>query len=270
MENGEAKIVGGLLREWRVRRRLSQLSLALEAEVSSKHLSFLETGRAQPSREMILHLAQHLEVPLRERNVLLTAAGFAPFFPERPLDDQSLLAAHRAVELILAGHEPHPALAIDRHWTLIAANKAIEPLLSKASASLLQPPVNVLRLSLHPQGLAPQIVNYAEWRAHALERLQHEIDITADALLMELLQELKKYPAPAHVPSRHREDKTSSHIAVPFQLLTEAGELSFLSTTTVFGTAVEVNLAELAIESFFPADAQTSQIMQRLHNSRNS
>jgi len=167
-----AQPVGDLLREWRQRRRMSQLDLASEAEISTRHLSFLETGRAQPSRDMVLHLAEQLEVPLRERNVLLVAAGFAPVFAERSLEDPALQSARKAVDLVLAGHEPYPALAVDRHWTLIAANGAVGRIIGGADASLLQPPVNVLRLSLHPKGLAPRIVNLPEWRAHLLARLR--------------------------------------------------------------------------------------------------
>src|SRR6476469_9855053 len=188
--------VGDLLREWRQRRRMSQLDLASEAEISTRHLSFVETGRALPSREMVLHLAEQLEVPLRERNVLLVAAGFAPVFAERALEDPALQSARRAVDLVLAGHEPYPALAVDRHWTLVAANAAVGRLIAGADAELLQPPVNVLRLSLHPKGLAPRIANLPEWRAHLLARLRQQIDVTADGELIKLLDELSGYPAP--------------------------------------------------------------------------
>ena len=260
----EQKSVGALVREWRGRRRLSQLDLALDAEISARHLSFIETGRAQPSREMVLRLAQHLAVPLRERNLLLRAAGFAPMFAQRPLDDPALSAAREAVALILAGHEPNPALAVDRHWTLIAANNTVPMLLKMVDCALLQPPVNVLRLSLHPRGLAPHILNYAEWRTHLLERLQSDIELTADAFLIELRKELVNYPQPA--PSlRHQSEPMASRIAVPLRLGSAAGELSFWSATTVFGTAVEVTLSELTIESFFPADAQTAERMKQLH-----
>lgn len=255
------KTVGDLLREWRGRRRLSQLDLALDAEISPRHLSFIETGRARPSREMVLRLAQQLAIPLRERNVLLTAAGFAPVFPQHSLDDAALSAAHQAVELILRGHEPNPALAVDRHWTLIAANQMVPLLLSAVDASLLKPPVNVLRLSLHPKGLAPQIINYAQWKAHLIERLESEIELTSDALTIELLRELKSYSQPATRRLDHA-NELASRVAIPLRLATEAGELSLWSTTTVFGTAVEVTLAELTIESFFPADAKTSEILR--------
>ena len=159
---------------------MSQLDLAGEANISTKHLSFVETGRAQPSRELLLELAEQLDVPLRERNILLTAAGYAPVFGERPLDNPALQAARQVIDLLLAGHEPYPALALDRHWTLVAANRAVAPLLAGVDATLLRPPVNVLRLSLHPLGLAPRIVNFAEWRAHLLARLRHQIELTAD------------------------------------------------------------------------------------------
>src|SRR5215471_9634946 len=189
--------VGSLLKEWRQRRRLSQLDLACEADISTRHLSFLETGRSLPSREMILHLAEQLEVPLRERNALLIAAGYAPVFPERPLGDPELHAARKAVDLVLAGHEPYPALAIDRHWTLIASNNAVPALIVEADPSLLQPPVNVLRLSLHPAGLAPRIANLAQWRSHLLARLSRQIEATADPVLKDLLNELCGYPTPS-------------------------------------------------------------------------
>ncbi|MEA2757961.1 MAG: hypothetical protein QOH65_574 [Methylobacteriaceae bacterium] len=255
-----ARPVGEHLREWRQRRRLSQLDLALEAEISTKHLSFLETGRATPSRDMVLHLAERLDVPLRERNVLLLSAGYAPVFSERSLEDPALGAARRAVDLVLAGHEPYPALAIDRHWTLIAANKAVAPLLAGVDVSLLKPPINVLRLSLHPEGLAPRIVNLQEWRAHLLDRLRRQIDVSADAVLVDLLQELRGFPAPQR-RAGVKPDKGADYagIAIPFRLATESGVLSFFSTTTVFGTPVDVTLSELALESFFPADRETAE-----------
>ena len=171
--------VGDMLREWRQRRRLSQLELSLEAEISTRHLSFLETGRSQPSREMVLRLAEQLAVPLRDRNVLLQAAGYAQVFPERPLDDPALQIARQAVDQVLAGHEPYPALAVDRHWNLIAANDATMRLVTGVDPALLQPPVNVLRLALHPSGMAPRTANLAEWRAHLLARLGRQIQISA-------------------------------------------------------------------------------------------
>jgi transcriptional regulator with XRE-family HTH domain len=249
------------LREWRQRRRLSQLALAMDAEISTKHLSFLETGRAQPSRDMVLNLAERLEVPLRERNVLLVAAGYAPIFPERALDDPALQAARKAVDLVLAGHEPYPALAVDRHWTLIAANRAVAPLLAGADPSLLAPPVNVLRLSLHPQGLAPRIANLREWRAHLLERLRAQVELSADIVLDKLMKELAEYPVPpATTKPPAKEDYAG--VVVPLQMITDNGVLSFFSTTTVFGTPVDITLSELALESFFPADAATAEALR--------
>jgi transcriptional regulator with XRE-family HTH domain len=255
--------VGSLLRKWRRLRRLSQLDLAYEADISTRHLSFIESGRSHPSREMVLHLAEQLEVPLRERNVLLVSAGFAPEFSERSLEDPTLQAARNAIDLVLTGHEPYPALAIDRHWTLVASNKAVPPLLAGVDPSLLLPPVNVLRLSLHPAGLAPRIANYAEWRWHLLSRLRRQIDVTADPALVELLSELSGYPAPGGAgSSTTATDGEYAGVVVPFQLATEHGILAFISTTTIFGTPVDITLSELALESFFPADTATTGRMR--------
>jgi transcriptional regulator with XRE-family HTH domain len=254
--------IGDMLREWRQRRRISQLDLALDADVSAKHVSFVETGRAQPSREMILRFAEHLRVPLRERNVLLNAGGFAPVFPERSLDDAALTTARRAVELVLRGHEPYPAIAIDRHWTLVAANRAVAPLTAGIPPALLQPPTNVLRLSLHPDGLAPRIVNYVEWRAHVIERVRQQVEMTADAVLADLLSELGQYPAPPETAAT-RATRDYEGVAVPLALRTDSGVLAFISTTTVFGTPVDITLSELAVESFFPADEETAEALRR-------
>jgi len=254
-----------LLREWRSARRRSQLDLALAADVSTRHLSFLETGRTQPSRDMVLHLAEQLEVPLRERNVLLLAAGYAPAFPERPLSDPALEAARRAVELVLAGHEPYPALAVDRHWQLVASNRAVAPMLGGIAPALLQPPVNVLRLSLHPDGLAPRIANLGEWRTHLLARLRRQVEMGADPALLELLRELRGYPAPpGREPDAAAAERASRSVVIPLQLLTEGGTLSFISTTTIFGTPVDITLSELALETFFPADAATGAALRAL------
>ncbi len=256
--------VGDMLREWRQRRRLSQLDLAAEAEISSKHLSFVETGRAQPSRDMLLHLAEQLQIPLRERNMLLVAAGYAPIFAERALDDPALHAARRAVDLVLAGHEPYPALAVDRHWTMLAANRAIAPLLAGVGAQLLAPPVNVLRLSLHPHGLAPRIANLADWRAHLLARLRRQIEVSADATLAALLAELIAYPAPREAARRHSGEHEYGGVVVPLKLRSDLGVLHFFSTTTIFGTPLDITLDELAVESFFPADSATAEAMRTL------
>ena len=265
-----ARAVGDSLRDWRQRRRMSQLDFALEAEISQRHLSFMESGRSVPSRDMVLHLAERLEIPLRERNGLLLAAGYAPVFPERSLDDPALEPARRAVDLVLKGHEPFPALAIDRHWTLVMANGALAPLLTGiADISLLTPPVNVLRLSLHPKGLAPKIVNLAEWRAHLLDRLRHQIAITGDRVLIELMQEFNDYPAPAPPASKQRAwERDYAGVVVALDLMTQNGPLSFLSTTTVFGTPVDITLSELALECFFPANDETATALQKLAEER--
>jgi transcriptional regulator with XRE-family HTH domain len=255
-----ASTIGDHLRTWRQRRRLSQLDLALDAEISTRHLSFVETGRAQPSRDMVLRLAERLEVPLRERNRLLVAAGFAPVFSERSLDDPAMQAARQAVDLVLKGHEPYPAIAVDRHWTLVSANEAARALLAGIAPSLLEPPVNVLRLSLHPGGLGERIVNLAEWRAHILHRLRAQVETTADPVLDALLQELKELPAPRAEPgAEHRH----AGVFVPLRLRAGDRVLSFVSTTTVFGTPVDITLSELAVEAFFPADAETAQALQK-------
>jgi transcriptional regulator with XRE-family HTH domain len=262
-----SNVFGPLLREWRQRRRISQLDLALDGNISTRHLSFLETGRARPSRDMVLHLAEHLEVPLRDRNILLTAAGFAPVFGERPLDDPALGAARQAVELVIQGHTPYPAVAVDRHWTMIAANDAVTALLGGVDAALLRPPVNVMRVALHPAGLAPRIVNLPEWRNHLLERLRRQVETSADPVLAALLEELRGYPAP-YAPRPPRPARDYAGIVLPFELATEAGVLAFFSTITVFGTPIDVTLAELALECFYPADAATAEVLQRIGKSR--
>ncbi|WP_459252374.1 helix-turn-helix domain-containing protein [Paraburkholderia xenovorans] len=263
-----SRTVGDLLREWRQRRRMSQLLLAAEAEISTRHLSFVESGRAVPSREMVMHLAERLDVPLRARNALLVAAGYAPLFRERPLSDPQLAAAREAVDLVLKGHEPYPALAIDRHWTIIAANNALAPLLTGASPELLKPPVNALRLSLHPEGIAASIVNWHAWREHILARLQRQIDVSGDDTLSALREELAAYPAPPDAEPAEHDNAAVNQIAVPLRLRTPIGVLSFFSTTTVFGTPVDVTLSELAIEAFFPADQQTAAALREFGESQ--
>ncbi len=239
---------------------MSQLDLALEAEISQKHLSFVESGRSAPSRDMVLRLAERLSVPLRERNLMLLSAGFAPSYPERSLDDPGLKPAREVVELILKGHEPYPALAIDRHWRLVASNNAVAPFLAGvAEPSLVVPPVNVLRLSLHPGGLAPAIANLADWREHLLQRLRDQIAVTGDPVLIRLLAELSGYPAPAQAEGTGRD---YAGLAVPLRLRSPAGTLSFISCTTVFGTPVDVTVSELALETFFPADPETAALLR--------
>src|SRR3954447_6148538 len=237
MSSGFTRPIGDLLREWRERRRLSQLALALEGEVSARHLSFLESGRARPSREMVLRLAERLDVPLRERNMMLLAAGFAPAYPERDLEDPALGVARVAIDRVLAGHEPFPALAIDRHWTLIAANRVVPALLTGVAPELLQPPINVLRLSLHPGGVAAQIANLPEWRAHLLARLFRQVELTADRRLSDLLQELRGCTRDRATPNIDQPvtDQNLASVAVPLRLHTERGTLSLISTTMIFG-----------------------------------
>src|ERR1700691_743706 len=208
--------IGGLLRQWRHRRRLSQLDLACEAGISTRHLSFVETGRAHPSREMVLHLSEQLDVPVRERNVLLVAAGYAPIFPERPLTDPALTAARSAIDLVLERQKPYPAFALDRQWRIVASNAALPELYEGVEADLLAPPLNAMRLSLHPHGLAPRIVNLAEWRAHLLYRLRRQVELTADRALIDLLREVSEYPAPREKVARV--EGLEHDIAVPFRI----------------------------------------------------
>lgn len=260
---------GALLREWRQRRRLTQLDLALEAEISPRHLSFVETGRARPSREMLLHLAQELEMPLRERNRLLVSAGFAPVFSERPMDDAALAQARRAIDLMLEAQKPFPAFALDRRWNIVASNGALPELYEGVAPELLEAP-NALRLSLHPRGLAPKIENLGEWRAHLLARLERQIGVTGDADLLELKEECVRYGSPAAAIgptaiSQNAQDRPAEAVLVPLRVRTARGMLSFLSTTTVFGTPVEVTLSELAIECFFPADEATARSLAPRH-----
>lgn len=257
--NLQHRHVGEHLRDWRQRRRLSQLDLASEAEISARHLSFLETGRSQPSREMILHLSEQLEIPMRERNVLLVAAGFAPIFPERSLDDPALAAARKAIDLMLESQKPYPAFAIDRHWNIATSNFALPQMYVNVAPEMLVRPVNAMRLSLHPKGLAPSIVNFVEWRAHLLHRLRAQVEMTADPKLIELQRELLSYPAPSQPAG-----KVTHDVVVPFKVRVADTVMSFFSTTMVFGTPIDVTLSELALESFFPADAETAAAVQRL------
>lgn len=252
-------VFGELLKDWRARRRMSQLDLALEAEISQKHLSFIETGRSIPSRDMVIRLSEVLDMPLRERNRLLNAAGYAAMYLARSLDDPSLAAARSAIDQLLNAHDPYPALAIDPHWTLIAANQSLQNLLAVVGdKTLLEAPVNVLKLSLHPGGFAPFIANLAQWRAHILTRLRHQMQASGDGALSSLLAELEALPAP---------DDASGHgdfgdVYVPLKLRLPMAELSFFSTTTVFGAPFDVTLSEIAIEAFFPADADTQAILR--------
>jgi transcriptional regulator with XRE-family HTH domain len=252
--------VGALLREWRDARRLSQLELALEADVSTRHLSFVETGRSHPSREMIVRLAEHLDVPLRERNQLLLAGGYAPAYPESALDDARMEAVRGAVRQVLAGHEPYPALVVDRRWEMLEANAGVGVLLDGVAPEQLAPPVNALRLALHPEGLAPKIVNLGEWRAHLLDRLRHQVAATHDPQLASLLTELRGYPCDQLEPAV--EIPGPGELVVPLRLRHGDGELRLMSIVSTFGTPMDVTVQDLSIEAFFPADRATADALR--------
>ncbi|MDE9366588.1 helix-turn-helix transcriptional regulator [Luteipulveratus sp. YIM 133132] len=245
---------GHLLRVWRQRRHLSQLDLANVADVSARHLSFLETGKSRPSSAMILRLCEHLEVPLREQNTVLLAGGYAPAHPEHALSDPPMAQANRAIEQILAAHEPWPALVVDRGWDLVTANDATYRLVDGVAAHLLEPPVNVIRLALHPDGLAARTQNLHQWRGHLLARIACEYEASADARLAALLEE---FGPPGREPAGPLD------LVVPLRLRVGDDVLSFISTTTVFGTPHEVTLSELAIETFYPADERTRTLATR-------
>lgn len=255
-----ARPVGELLREWRDRRRISQLDLAISAEISTRHLSFVETGRSRPSRDMVLRLGEHLEVPLRERNQLLLAAGYAPAYPESGLGDPELAAVREAVRQLMTSHEPYPAAVVDRGWNLVDANTSVSIMTELVSPALMTPPVNVLRLTLHPDGLAPYVLNLGEWRAHLLGRLRRQVTQTADPALTELLEELLAYPCADPVPEV--EVPGPGDIFVPLRLLHQGVELTFFSTVSTFGTPLDITVAELVIESFFPADTATAEYLR--------
>jgi transcriptional regulator with XRE-family HTH domain len=253
--------VGPLLREWRLRRRLSQLELANEAEVSARHLSFVENGRSKPSRELVLHLAEHLDVPLRERNALLLAAGYAPVYRERSLDDEEMDPVRDALDRVLSGHEPYPAVIVDRRWDLVAANEtALRLFTAGVAPHLVEPPVNAYRLGLHPEGLAPRVRNMGEYSHHLLTRLQREVVMSGDPDLEALLEEVRGYPDLAH-PNPVDADPARM-VLLPMDFTTVEGErLSFFSTIATFGTALDVTVAELSIEAFFPADDHTRSVL---------
>jgi transcriptional regulator with XRE-family HTH domain len=258
---GRARSIGPMLKRWREHRRLSQLELSLRASVSARHLSFVETGRSNPSRDMILHLAHELDVPLRDRNVLLLAGGFAPTFSETPLEASRMAAVDSAVRHVLAGHEPNPAVVVDRHWNLVAGNDAVGVFTSVVAPHLLAPPANVLRASLHPEGMAPHIVNLGEWRGHLLHRLRRQAELSADAVLLELHEELNDYPCKDPEPTP---DPTGEEaIGIRLRFRHGGTELAFFTVVTVFGTPLDITVAELAIESFFPADAATASALLR-------
>jgi transcriptional regulator with XRE-family HTH domain len=250
--------VGQLLREWRERRRISQLDLSIQADISARHLSFVETGRSRPTPGMILRLSEQLDVPLRERNTLLLAGGYAPAYPEHSLDEPELTRLRAALRQILTGHEPYPALVVNRWWEMLDSNAAIAVLTEGCDSALLTPPVNALRVSLHPDGMAPRIANLAEWRAHILERLHRQAHSTRDRRLAELHAELAAYPGGV------TERPELTDVAVPLRLLHGDQELAFFSMTAVVGAPLDVTVAEVAIESFYPADAETAAALHRI------
>lgn len=247
--------VGGLLREWRHRRRLSQLDLAVHAEVSARHISFVETGRSVPSRELVIHLSERLDVPLRDRNSMLLAAGYAPLYRQTALEADEMVPVRDALDRIVIGHQPYPAVVVDRHWDLVVANDGARAILTPGvDPELLDPPINVLRATLHPRGMAPRIANLAEWAEHLIERLERQIAVTGAKDLIELAAELRSYPG---IASPARPTDVASRLFVPLVLECDGAQLSLVSTIATFGTALDVTIAELAIESFFPIDAAT-------------
>ena len=263
-------MIGEQLRSWRERRRASQLDLSLRAGISARHLSFVETGRSRPSSGLILRLSEELDVPLRDRNALLLAAGFAPAYPEHGLDTPPLSAVTEAMRQVITAHMPNPALAVDGHWELVDANDAVDLLLAGAAAELLEPPINALRLSLHPDGMAPRVLNLAQWRRRVLFRLRRQADRSGDPFLHELYEELRGYPGdePAGRPPGSTaggdRDGDAADVVLTLRIRVADAELSFLSTTTVFGSPLDVTVAELAIESFYPADAATAAAIRAL------
>ncbi len=252
---------GDLLRTWRQRRHLSQLQLSTDAGVSARHLSFVETGRSRPSRELVVHLADHLDVPLREQNAMLVAAGYAPVFNETDLDAPQMDAVRDALTQLLDAHEPYPAIVVDRHWNLVLANGAMFTMIGGlVAAELLTPPVNVYRVSLHPDGVAPHVVNFDQYTAHLLGRLRRQVEITGDTVLAELFDEVSAYPGVA--PLAHHDVGAEPGVVLPMRLRTPSGELSLFTTVATFGAPLDVTLSELAIESFYPADAHTADVLR--------
>ena len=257
--------VGPLLRAWREQRRLSQLELALLADSSARHISFVETGRSRPSEAMVLRLAEHLEVPVRERNALLLAAGYAPRFPETPLDDPALDAVREGIERLIQGYEPYPALVFDASYHVVAANRGIMMLLDGVPESLLRPPLNTMRLTLHPEGLAPRILNMRQWRGHLLEQMRRQIALRRSERLRELYEEVAAYPVPdPPADTADRPDEPVPYFALPMRIEHEGRTLSFVSSTSTFNTPMDVTVAELAIETFLPADPATVKYLRAL------
>ncbi|MFD0164721.1 helix-turn-helix domain-containing protein [Streptomyces decoyicus] len=256
--------VGALLREWRDRRRISQLELALRADSSARHISFIETGRSRPSQEMVLRLAEHLDVPVRERNALLIAAGYAPTFPETPLDDPSMAALRSGMERLLTGYEPFPALVVDGTYHVQAANRGITMLLEGVAPALLQPPLNAMRLTMHPDGLAPRIRNYLEWRGHLLAQMERQLALMRSSPLRALYDEVSAYPLP---PNGREKAAFGEHtpFALPMMLEHHDTVLSFISTIATFNTPMDVTVSELAVETLLPADPETVAYLREVN-----
>lgn len=256
--------VGPLLRAWRERRRVSQLELALRADSSARHISFVETGRSRPSEEMVLRLAEHLDVPVRERNSLLLAAGYAPRYPETPLDDPALGALREGLERLIQGYEPYPALVVDATYTVVAANRGITMLLDGVPESLLQPPLNAMRLTLHPEGIAPRIRNLGEWRGHLLTQMERQIALHRSEPLRALYEEVAAYPAPEAVDDGEQPADSVPYFALPMRIEHDGRVLSFVSSISTFNTPMDVTVSELAIETFLPADPATAKYLHSL------
>jgi transcriptional regulator with XRE-family HTH domain len=261
MEAAEAYVgFGELLRQWRHRRRLSQMELSLDSEISARHLSFVETGRSKPSRTTVVRLAGTLQVPLRERNALLLAAGYAPIYAQRPLDSEEMAPVRDALDRFLRAHEPYPALVVDRCHDIVARNDALATLTSGCAPDLLAAPANAIRVALHPEGMAARTINLAEWSAHLLSRLRREAAITGDPRLEAIRAEVEDYPGVV-ADEPPVVDRMAADVVVPLRLREGEGELVFISTITTFGTAIDITLSELAIEAFYPANAQTAMRM---------
>ncbi len=257
--------VGPLLRGWRERRRISQLELSLRAGSAARHISFIETGRSRPSEEMILRLAEHLDVPVRERNALLLAAGYAPRYAETSLDDPSMGALREGIERLLHGYEPYPALVVDGTYNVIAANQGIAMLLDGLPAHLLTPPLNAMRITLHPEGLAPRIRNLPEWRGHLLAQMERQIALARSDALRALYDEVAAFPVPGTGDEAAREDPTPyPGFALPLRIEHDGRLLSFVSSISTFNTPMDVTVAELAIETLLPADPATVKYLQSL------
>ncbi|MFE3633475.1 helix-turn-helix domain-containing protein [Streptomyces sp. NPDC059168] len=265
--NADKGRAGRMLRSWRERRRVSQLELALRADSSARHISFIETGRSRPSEEMVLRLAEHLEVPVRERNALLLAAGYAPRYPETPLDDPALDALRDGMERLIQGYEPYPALVVDAGYTVVAANRGIALLLEGVPEELMTPAPNAMRLTLHPEGLAPRIRNLREWRGHLLAQMERQIALDRSDRLRALYEEVAGYPAPEGVPEDVSGDEPAGSVpyfALPLRIEHAGRILSFVSSISTFNTPMDVTVAELAIETFLPADPATAKYLRTL------